>query len=1453
MKRTLKSAMTFLLCLTMISNVIPMTALATDGTEITAVEAPVVEESTIEVPAVEAPTEEAIEEEATVEEPAEEATEEEPTVEEPTVEEPTVEEPTIEEPTEEDATVEEPTVEEPTVEEPTIEEPVEEATVEEPVEEVTEEELFEIAEADSVFGDYVQWKSAPVLSEGIVGSFTLSSYSSSFTADQVWFAVNVDADEPVLELSFEDVKYMYCYIYDGTTLASADPSGSNYKTWASFSSDTTYRVQFSEGGMYYFMLRPYNSANTASTPATVSYTAYDNNDSNEYNNSYDTATELTQNVNTYYSLNGYNDVDWFKITTAVSGEGFKMVFSNFDYTVDDIDVTLYSSDGTTVLWDIGDFSADSTYTYKANTPGDYYIKVEADDDLESITKALKIRYEIVDGDENELNDTYDAATKLPESYNMEFNLNGKNDVDWFYFETDTVNTVMNISIKGFDTDYSNKISYYVYSATETGYNTSSLAYKTNVNITHSNSVTCSDIGGYYIRVIPYTTTPVENTLTLCIESNNYDDGGEPNDTWLTATPITEGVAQQYNLPYAEDVDWFVLNVEEANQSVEFEIYIPSGGLATAYLYAGTDLNTSGTSASNLNYEYMYAGTDEDFRYMFSDAGTYYLKLNVRNSGIFTDYGTVTYNLIEPDAQENNNTWKTAATIHEGVAVSYTIPAYNDVDYFEIVTTEPNQTIELTHYVPYGGVIYSHIYSGEDFIDDGDSADYLTYDKYYAGTSTQKYMCADAGSYYVKIQDYNYYVFSEEATLTYTIIEPDAHERNNTWTTATTINEGVTTSYTIPAWNDVDYFKIETTEPNQTIELTHFVPTGGVIWSHIYSGNDFMMDGDSADYLTYDNYYAGTSTQRYMLSDTGTYYIKIQDYNYYIFSENATLTCKFIAPDAHENNNSRDTATELVVQTPMYFTLPATNDYDYIALEDVTVGDSYVFTFGPNTKSYSAYLYYIEEGSVSTTSYGSKTISASTGTFTWTAPITKDGTYYLRLNSSTSSNVVDDERYMKYTITRDDEDVKGVSIDNGEVTIFENKTYTLYANLNPSYATNQNVTWESSNPSVATVDSDGVVTAIKEGSTTITVTTADGGFQTHTTITVVEPILVTGITLTPDIPQPDTDNSEANPKILALSSGIEMLASVVPDNATEQDVLWSVSDPTILSVTTEGKVYAVGSGTAYVTATTTDVNLAEQFSASYWINVPNESYPVKSVSLDLNATTIYMGEAGTQLVASVYPSYADNTNVSWSSENESIATVDQNGWVTPVSAGYVTITVKTEENGFTASCYVSVQPERTRVESISISDGNAELGDTLSLGLYGSTTLSVVTTPTDATDQTVTWSSNNTAVVSVSRTGEVTAIGLGTAVLTATSTDGSFTDTITVQVSLNADYGDVNNDGNVDVADALIVLQANVGLRTLTATQQETADVNDDNYIDAADAILILRYNSGLINSFPVEN
>lgn len=190
----------------------------------------------------------------------------------------------------------------------------------------------------------------------------------------------------------------------------------------------------------------------------------------------------------------------------------------------------------------------------------------------------------------------------------------------------------------------------------------------------------------------------------------------------------------------------------------------------------------------------------------------------------------------------------------------------------------------------------------------------------------------------------------------------------------------------------------------------------------------------------------------------------------------------------------------------------------------------------------------------------------------------DNTVYVRfqisVTSSTSSNR--DIQFDDIVITREslsNTAVTGVTLpETAEVS--QGSTTTLTATVAPSDATNKNVTWSSSNISVATVDEDGVVTGILQGTATITVTTEDGSFTDECEVTVTAPVAVTGVTL------------NLNTASVAEGKTVTLTATVAPANAANKNVTWSTSDPSIATVS-NGVVTGVAAGTATITVTTAD--------------------------------------------------------------------------------------------------------------------------------------------------------------------------------------------------------------------------------------------------------------------------
>lgn len=253
-----------------------------------------------------------------------------------------------------------------------------------------------------------------------------------------------------------------------------------------------------------------------------------------------------------------------------------------------------------------------------------------------------------------------------------------------------------------------------------------------------------------------------------------------------------------------------------------------------------------------------------------------------------------------------------------------------------------------------------------------------------------------------------------------------------------------------------------------------------------------------------------------------------------------------------------------------------------------------------------------------------------------------------------------------TVTDQIFSVTGVMLTPDKAELYVGETKNLTVVFAPSNATNKNVTWESSDPAVATV-ADGVVTAVGKGTATITVTTEDGGFTATCEVTVKIP--VSSVTL--------------NPTSIALVVGNtkQLIATVEPANADDSTVTWKSSDTNVATVDQTGKVTAVGVGTTTITAT------AGGKSATCTVTVTAKPVPIKRIALSDAAVSV--GRT-IQLEPVFTPADTTQRDVIWTSSDRTIATVDANGRVRGVSEGKVTITVtSTADRNITASCTVTV--------------------------------------------------------------------------------------------------------------------------------------------------------------------
>jgi uncharacterized protein YjdB len=298
--------------------------------------------------------------------------------------------------------------------------------------------------------------------------------------------------------------------------------------------------------------------------------------------------------------------------------------------------------------------------------------------------------------------------------------------------------------------------------------------------------------------------------------------------------------------------------------------------------------------------------------------------------------------------------------------------------------------------------------------------------------------------------------------------------------------------------------------------------------------------------------------------------------------------------------------------------------------------------------------------------------SQTGSFTSDlADLSPNAVYYVRAYAINTAGVTygNDIPFKTASVP-----VTGISLSSTTLTKqIGDSPVTLVVTVSPSDATNKNVTWTSSDASIAIV-SDGTVYFVGVGNATITATTEDGGKKATCTVAVTPAVV------------PVTDVSLNHTTLVKYigAPAVTLIATVSPNNATNQNVTWSTSNASVATVSDNGTVNFVGAGSATITVTTEDGGK----NASCTVVVTSTEIPVIGVSLNHTILTKEAGDPPVTLVATISPSNATNKNVTWSTSNPSVATVSD-GVVNFEKAGSATITVTTEDGGKTANCIVTV--------------------------------------------------------------------------------------------------------------------------------------------------------------------
>ena len=893
------------------------------------------------------------------------------------------------------------------------------------------------------------------------------------------------------------------------------------------------------------------------------------------------------------------------------------------------------------------------------------------------------------------------------------------------------------------------------------------------------------------------------------------DENELNDTKETATPLPIGTDAAFSIGGINDEDWFSFEaVPEDGQAklytlrlldfdfenpeiVCYEIYAPDGNVVVPETEISSrharvlSCSQQGQYAVRLYPKEKYDYYSEKYNVSIQRAA---LRIRVEEGG--------------DDPYESNDTWLDAAYIEPGQLISHVLNS-GDTDWYCFTVPEDHMTLHVSS--DCAGVS-AGVYTGRDLAEYGESAK-IIWSGIDKSANNLYWKLDEKGLYYIRLSGGS----SEKICSTMiSLLPPDEIEDNDVWYRATPLYEEFVQAFDLSVLNDTEWFRFTVPEGSQKVLLLDVTKTD--------TGDD-PFDRAFADFSLYrEAYFNGQD-------DSSLYQFRLETTN-----GPTSKRCSWNLEPGTYYLSAAPFGAERVQTLSIGYKILTQLDNDTIATaapltekvwQDVwqDVWQKGYFSIGEHKAGEVVQIQHDEggskpDGSIDVYDADGKRITYSfDANFSFRIPA--DGVYYLEVPASIkfSENGPTRTTRIRYYTHNDKIGVTETITTRPNESVFLDVWFSPDISLSVESEV-ENLTYDRET---------GYLTApnTPEGSADLVFSNGypEGDEKRVEAVTHV---------IWSENPLSDISISNA-PQSLPVGSSVQLEAAVTPDDYIGR-VSWESSDTSVLRVLSNGMVAAVGQGKAVITASVGSASASLPITVS--AKQPSE-FGLTGVSLDRYTLTLYAGEEAEQLTATLKPEGTEAT-IRWTSSNQTAATVSQDGKITPLSAGVTVVTAAAGD--YRASCIVTVQPKRVRVTGIRFDEPTHTL-------MMGSTvTLQPIIAPDDATVKNLTWVSSDEQTATVSRTGIVTALSVGETTITATTVDGGYSAEIKIIVTAAAQLGDVNGDGYIDAADALLCLRASVGLITLTPEQEAAADVNHDGLIDAGDAILILRYDARLIPS-----